>query len=128
VERERIEAERRKKRPDSKEMQTSWGPGNLMMGSLLRRPYQTGCNAVYIQRAKELYGANGQALGVYTMHGFGETEAIAEVVIQLFNRGQGKDTQTLGKLERTRFDAARQYIGMEVLNLDWNKLVEMVTP
>jgi hypothetical protein len=123
TERESAEEQRRQRNPKAKEMRTDWGPANLMMGSMLRRPFQVpGCNAVYLQRAKEVYSGGGEATGVYQMHGFSETAGIVQILLNIFSR----EKRVLGRIDVCRFD--KSWEGNEISDPTYAKLYELVSP
>lgn len=106
------------KNASAREMQTDYALPNGFMDAILKRPYHFDrVNACYVMGAKELYSENGQPLGKFVSHGWGETESVVQVVLGLSTR----KGEIIGRLDRCRF--GKQFEGQEILNPTYDSLM-----
>lgn len=111
-----------------KQSRLEWGPANLMMSNLQKRPFQVGCNALYTHSAKEQYSSNGEALGTYKMHGFSETSANVQVVMEMFAQksADGKGQRIKGRIERCRFIGGQKLVGTVIADPTYATLMAAI--
>lgn len=113
---------------DAKPSRLEWGPANLMMGNLQKRPFQVGCNAIYTHSAKERYSSSGEATGTYMLHGYSQTEANVQVVMQMLARRTPTNEQRIiGRIERCRFIGGQELVGTELTDPTYEKIMALVS-
>lgn len=115
-----------------------YGKPNLTFENLLKRPYQFGCNAVFIQRASPVF-RNSEATGQYVMHGFNATANVAQIVLNVVNETVnvvdklGKSVnenghiktanRIVGIIESCRFSGGLALRGQRIENPTYDSLV-----
>lgn len=137
------ETAKRAARKSDKNMRTDYGPANLLMSTLLKRPHQAPngkVNAVYIQRAKEIYNEAGAATGRYQLHGFSETESIVQLVINIASKREIQQkngspvtdakgnpkmvSRVFGTIDRCRF--GKEFEGLQIENPTYDGLMGLL--
>jgi len=113
---------RMERNSNAREMQTDYALPNSFMDQVLKRPYHfERVNAVYIMGAKERYSENGQALGTYLPHGWGDTESVVQVVLGMSTiKGQ-----VMGTINRCRFGKA--FEGMQIADPTYDTLMAVLS-
>lgn len=123
IRQEKVEAGKRNTKPQRFEYSRCNIHYQEIIKSLLDNPY---LNVCLLNRAKEVYSADGQATGTFAMQGQKDTPYLTEVTIQLDKEGTGLDRQYKMLIEDCRGNPALE--GLVIPDPSWQTLRELVAP